>query len=434
MAIEKDCPNHQIQPRLRFPDFSGAGAWEAQPLRELAALIDERVGQRACIPLSVTSGVGLVTQIDKFGRTIAGKQYKNYAVLQAGDFAYNKSATKDFPQGFIAMYRGHEAGAVPTSIFTCFRANTAKINLEYLNHLFSANVHGKWLRQYITVGARAHGSLNVNDDDLLSLLIPRPAGNHSLKEQTEIAACLSSLDEVIAAETSKLEGLTEHRQGLMRHLFPARGEALPRLRLQAFQNAEEWRSDLLGEIFETSSGGTPNRSIKAYWNGNIPWITTSLVDFNVITEAEEFISQKGLDASSAKLFPKGTILVAMYGQGKTRGKVAMLGIEAATNQACAAILPRDGIDPSFVFLNLANRYDEMRGLSNSGGQENLSQALIRMLPFSFPADIAEQRRIVECLTPLGELISAQGHKIIALAALKQGLLQRLFPCISEVER
>jgi type I restriction enzyme S subunit len=124
----------------------------------------------------------------------------------------------------------------------------------------------------------------------------------------------------------------------------------------------------------------------------------------------------------------------MYGQGKTRGKVAMLGIEAATNQACAAILPRDGIDPSFVFLNLANRYDEMRGLSNSGGQENLSQALIRTLPFSFPNEIAEQRRIVDCLTPLNELISAQAHKIGAHNAMKRGLLQQLFPSVCEVER
>ena len=170
----------------------------------------------------------------------------------------------------------------------------------------------------------------------------------------------------------------------MKQLFPREGETLPRLRFPEFQNAPEWRSDSLGKLFETSTGGTPSRSTKEYWNGGIPWITTSLVDFRVITQAEELISAAGLENSSAKLFPKGTVLMALYGQGKTRGQVALLGIEAATNQACAAILPRSDIDPYFVFLNLAGRYEELRALSNAGGQENLSQGLIREIQFLPP--------------------------------------------------
>src|SRR5690606_33202642 len=118
-----------------------------------------------------------------------------------------------------------------------------------------------------------------------------------------------------------------------------------------------------------------------YWGGLIPCVTTSLIDFSVIDGADEVISQAGVQNSSAKLFPKKTVVVAMYGQGKTRGKVAMLGIEAATNQACAAIFPNDKVSPEFVFLSLCGRYDELRSLSNSGGQENLSQGLIRELLF-----------------------------------------------------
>jgi type I restriction enzyme S subunit len=219
----------------------------------------------------------------------------------------------------------------------------------------------------------------------------------------------------------------------MRELFPRAGEILPRLRFPEFQDAPEWISDSLGNIFETSSGGTPDRSVKAYWNGKIPWISTSLVDFNVINKAEEFISELGLENSSAKLFPKKTVLIAMYGQGKTRGKVALLGIEATTNQACAAIFPREDIDPYFVFLNLAGRYDEMRGLSNSGGQENLSQGLIKGLPFSYPNDIAEQQKISACLSSFDELITAQTEKLEALKTQKQGLMQQLFPSTVEAE-
>jgi type I restriction enzyme S subunit len=167
--------------------------------------------------------------------------------------------------------------------------------------------------------------------------------------------------------------------------------------------------------------------VTKYWGGNIPWITTSLIDFNVIHMAEEFISDAGLKESSAKLFPEKTLLVAMYGQGKTRGKAALLGVEAATNQACAAILPSKKIDPFFAFLSLCGRYDEMRGLSNSGGQENLSQGLIRELPFRYPSDVAEQRMIVGCLSSLDDLVGAQVRKIAALQLQKKGLMQGLFP-------
>ncbi len=179
------------------------------------------------------------------------------------------------------------------------------------------------------------------------------------------------------------------------------------------------------------TGGTPDRATKAYWNGSIPWVTTSLVAFNVIAKVEEFITEEGLENSSAKMFPKNSVLIALYGQGKTRGKVAMLNIEATTNQACAAILPCEGINPHFTFLNLCGRYEEMRGLSNAGGQENLSQGLVRSLPFSYPKDVFEQQRIVECLSSLDNQIAAQDEKLTALRTHKKGLMQQLFPTAAE---
>jgi type I restriction enzyme S subunit len=420
-----------FKPNLRFPEFREAPEWTVEKLGAIASLITERAGNTACIPMSITSGVGLVSQQEKFGRTIAGNQFKNYLVLQKNDFAYNKSATKEFPQGFIAMYSGDEQAAVPNSIFTCFRAHDDGVVPNFLKYLFLGNLHGKWLKKYIEVSARAHGSLSIDDDDLLSLPIPLPSGELSRAEQQKIADCLISVDELIADQDRKLDTLKTHKKALMQQLFPCEAETQPRLRFPEFQDAEDWKSGSLGEIFDTTSGGTPNRSVKSYWNGEIPWITTSLVDFCVITEAEEFITAEGLKNSSAKLFPKGTVLMAMYGQGKTRGQVALLGAEAATNQACAAILPRKGIDPYFVFLNLAGRYEELRELSNSGGQENLSQGLLRKIPFSFPLDEAEQRKVTACLSSLDELIVAQRDKVGTLKLYKKGLMQQLFPSPQE---
>jgi len=422
-----------LTPKLRFPEFRDGPGWTTETLGSVASLSTEKVGDKNCIPMSITSGVGLVSQLEKFGRIIAGTSYKNYLLLKKNDFAYNKSATKEYPEGFIALYLGDELAAVPNSIFTCFRIKGSSPAPKYLNYLFLGNLHGQWLRKFIEVGARAHGSLSIDDDDLLALPVPLPKGESSLVEQQEIAECLSSVDELIAAQARKLDALKTYKKGLMGQLFPREGETLPRLRFPEFQDAPEWINDSLGTIFETTSGGTPSRSIKEYWNGVIPWITTSLVNFRVITEAEEFISEEGLNNSSAKLFPKGTTLIAMYGQGKTRGQVALLGIEAATNQACAAILPRKEIDSHFVFLNLAGRYEELRELSNSGGQENLSQGLIKGMPFSYPLDAAEQRKITTCLSSLNELIAAQSDKLEALKTHKKGLMQQLFPYPEEVE-
>jgi type I restriction enzyme, S subunit len=105
---------------------------------------------------------------------------------------------------------------------------------------------------------------------------------------------------------------------------------------------ESWEVCRIGEICDLKSGGTPNRSKAEYWkNGHIPWVKTGEVDYCVINDTEEKITTAGLADSSARLFPSGTLLMAMYGQGITRGKVAILGIEAATNQACVAIIPPD---------------------------------------------------------------------------------------------
>ena len=199
--------------------------------------------------------------------------------------------------------------------------------------------------------------------------------------------------------------------------------AVPKLRFNEFDGG--WSNKKIGEIAVVTSGGTPSRNIPKYWNGHIPWVTTSLVDFNIINNAEEFITQDGVDNSSAKLFPKNTILMAMYGQGITRGKVAILGIDATTNQACAAIKLRDGIDIHFVFQNLMNRYEEIRDLSNEGGQKNLSAGIIKDISISYPSK-PEQTKIASFLSAVDEKISQLTQKHALLSQYKQGMMQKLF--------
>lgn len=155
---------------------------------------------------------------------------------------------------------------------------------------------------------------------------------------------------------------------------------------------EGWKRVPLGEIAQITSGGTPNRAQPAYWGGDIPWVTTGEIQFNTITDTVEKITEAGLKNSAAKIFPPGTLLMAMYGQGKTRGQVAKLGINATTNQACAAILLNHGHDPEYFFQTLASYYEEIRELGNSGTQKNLNGGLIKEIVVPLPP-LPEQQRI-----------------------------------------
>ncbi len=187
---------------------------------------------------------------------------------------------------------------------------------------------------------------------------------------------------------------------------------------------EEWEVIPLGELASVAAGGTPSRTNAKYWNGDIPWITTSEVDFYKINHAEQFITKEGLNNSAAKLLPSGTLLMALYGQGKTRGKVGILGIEAATNQACAAVSLKHGASREFIFHFLASQYDAIRNLSNTGNQENLNSSLVRSILILLPP-LPEQRAIAAALSDVDALLEGLTRLIAKKRDLKGAAMQQL---------
>jgi type I restriction enzyme, S subunit len=424
-AIKEDA-NPALVPKLRFPEFHNASAWERTTIGDIGSFYYGKSAPKWSLETDApTRCVRYGELYTKFGVVITETYSrtnidpKNLRFSKGGEILVPRVGEKPDDFGKCCCYLPLRNIAIGEMISVFETEQNPLFYTYYFRSLY---------RQFAKV-VEGQNVKNLYYAELEPLPIYRP----SLPEQQHISECLTSLDELIAAHTQKLDVLKTHKKALMQQLFPREGETIPRLRFPEFQGSPEWISDSLGNIFETSSGGTPERSVKEYWNGKIPWITTSLVNFNVICNSDECISEMGLQNSSAKVFEKNTVLIAMYGQGKTRGKVALLGIEATTNQACAAILPREDIHPYFVFLNLAGRYDEMRGLSNSGGQDNLSQGLIRELPFSYPVDIAEQQRLSACLSSFDELITTQAQKLDALKTHKNGLIQQLFPSPEEAE-
>jgi type I restriction enzyme, S subunit len=187
---------------------------------------------------------------------------------------------------------------------------------------------------------------------------------------------------------------------------------------------EDWELKTIGDLASVGSGGTPSRTNLSYWDGPIPWITTTQIDCNFIHDAEQFITQDGLDNSAAKLFPPGTLLMAMYGQGKTRGKVAILGVQASTNQACAAILLGKNLEHSYAFHYLSSQYEAIRNLSNTGNQENLNGFIIKSIKIPLPP-LPEQRSIAQSLSDVDALIASLDKLIAKQRHLKTAAMQQL---------
>ena len=185
-----------------------------------------------------------------------------------------------------------------------------------------------------------------------------------------------------------------------------------------------WQKLKICDIAQISSGGTPSRKEMSFWNGTIPWITTGEVNFNRIKISKESISELGLKNSAAKIFPKGTILIALYGQGKTRGKVGILETPATTNQACAALITGSTVSSEFLFQYLMHNYLNLRKLSNTGSQENLNSDLIKSFFVLIPP-LPEQRKIAQILSTWDKAIALTEQLIVAKEQRKRGLMQQL---------
>ncbi|MBL0711906.1 MAG: restriction endonuclease subunit S [Colwellia sp.] len=186
-----------------------------------------------------------------------------------------------------------------------------------------------------------------------------------------------------------------------------------------------WEKGVVEDIAKVSSGGTPSRQNESYWlGGQVPWVTTTEVKLGIITNTEQKITEEGLKNSSAKLFPKDTILMAMYGQGKTRGQVAKLGIEASTNQACAALQLNEGFEVDYYYQYLISQYENIRDLANSGGQQNLSGGIIKGIHVPIPP-LPEQRKIAKILGTWDKAISTTERLIDSSKQQKKALMQQL---------
>lgn len=184
----------------------------------------------------------------------------------------------------------------------------------------------------------------------------------------------------------------------------------------------------LGELVENVvAGATPKTSVEEYWDGgNIPWLSSGEVHKKYVYFTDKFITSEGYNNSSTKLVPKNSVLIALAGQGKTRGTVAINKIELCTNQSIASIIPNDNLYYKFLFYYLESKYDYLRALSSSdGGRGGLNLKLIRSIPIQIPS-VDEQKVISNFINSIDKKITILERKYESYQDFKKYLMQQIF--------
>ena len=201
---------------------------------------------------------------------------------------------------------------------------------------------------------------------------------------------------------------------------------VPKLRFEC--SLEEYKKYKLGELVENVvAGATPKTSVDDYWNGgDIPWLSSGEVHKKFIYFTDKFITSEGYNNSSTKIVPTNSVLIALAGQGKTRGTVAINKIELCTNQSIASIIPNEMLNYKYLFYYLESKYEYLRALSSSdGGRGGLNLKLIRSIPIQVPS-IKEQENISNFINEIDKkiLLLEQKHKLYD--DFKKYLMQQIF--------
>ena len=234
--------------------------------------------------------------------------------------------------------------------------NDSRITTDYLYYYLKSK------KEYVNSIGRGVAQNNINLTALKEFEIPLI----DVDKQLNIVKSLEKTEKIIDLKKNEIDDLDLLIKARFVEMFGSVHEST------------KYPYVSVKDLTNVISGGTPSRDKSEYWkDGTIPWVKTTELENNIIVNVDEYITEAGLNGSSAKMVPVGTTLVAMYGQGKTRGMTAYLNIEACTNQACACILPSDRIDSMFMWKFFELSYENLRSLAQGAGQPNLNGNMIK---------------------------------------------------------
>lgn len=396
-------------PKIRFKGY--ADTWEQRKLGDVCERVQGNDGRMDLPTLTISVANGWMRQEDRFSSNIAGKEQKNYTLLHKGELSYNHGNSKLAKYGTVFSLEIYEEALVPR-VYHSFRMT--KGVASFIEYYFATKIPDRELAKLISSGARMDGLLNIGFDEFMGINIKLP----SVCEQEKISEYFRNLDHLITLHQRKCEEIKTLKKFMLQKMFPQNGENVPEIRFDGFTNA--WEQRKVSEITTSYSGGTPKAGKAEYYDGDIPFIRSGEI-YDEYTEL--FITQEGMNNSSAKMVSKGDILYALY--GATSGEVSRAGLDGAINQAILAILPEEDIDADFLVEWFRNEKANIIDKYLQGGQGNLSAQIIKNLDILIPS-FEEQQRMGQYFSELNNLITLHQRKCDELQSIKKFMLQNMF--------
>jgi type I restriction enzyme S subunit len=319
--------------------------------------------------------------------------------------------------GKTALYEGVPKSLLHGMNLLLLRPKTNVVNPKYLLYLLKLFKKRNLFR---AIAKKAVNQASINQTELGGVRVPIP----SMFEQQGIIEVLSCVDSAIQ-RTDEVVAKTERlKKGLMQKLLTEGIDHKEYKDTEIGKTPKTWEKTTIDKECLVGTGGTPSRTTEEYFGGNIPWVKSTEVDYNVITSTEETITKKGVENSNAKVYPADSLVIALYGQGTTRGKCALLGIDAAVNQACAVIQSKGRIHIPYLFYWCQHSYSQIRSLSQGANQSNLNMGIVRSLELPLPPP-SEQKKIVEILSTTDKKLELEKSERLRLERIKRGLMDLL---------
>lgn len=281
----------------------------------------------------------------------------------------------------------------------------------------------------LATGLKVYG---LSKNSLKNISIPVPPK----KEQTTIANALANIDTLIqsikklinkkqAIKTATMQQLLTGKKRLPEFAYRADGTPKGTKQSELGEIPEDWVVKNIGSFTNCTAGGTPNTKVSSYWGGTHPWMSSGELHLKQVFDVAERITDEGLENSSTKYVPQGSVLIGLAGQGKTRGTVAISRIGLCTNQSIAAIYPSKNHISEYLYYNLDSRYEELRSLSTGdGGRGGLNLKIIKNIILPMPS-VNEQTAIVTILSDMDKEIETLQTRLHKTEHIKQGMMQEL---------
>lgn len=394
-------------------------SWESMTIGSLFNVRNEKVNDTDYPPLSVTK-YGVVPQLETVAKSDANDNRKK---VLANDFVINSRSDRKQSCGLARF-----DGSVSLINTVLYLKKDAPIIPEFLNYLLKNDGFAEEFYRW------GHGIVadlwTTRWQDMKKIPIPVPPIEEQERFLSEIVMPLDKVLRLTANVFRQIEKLKAYKQSLITEVVTKGLDPTVPMKDSGIQWIGDipahWGTPKISMLATVSSGATPDRTHSEYWNGTISWLKTGELQNNEIYESEEYITEIGLKNSSVQLYEPNTILVAMYGQGKTRGMTALLRIQSTTNQACAGIVvTSDLISYEYLWKTLMGAYNGLRELAVGSGQPNLNQALIKDFRVPLPP-VQEQNDICEFLAKklpqIDRLIAIKQAKIEKLEQYKRSLI------------